>query len=205
MDLLEALLILESKQDQQKFIDKFGEEKWERFDSLKSRLSNKDLYYWVGQTEETLDNALLDAENKETNKKKRSSAKDGAILLAQDENWKCYKITTHKAATYYGRDTQWCVSSVDNTYAVDENGEDIEREPDYHFNKYTEGGEYLLFFIAKRANEECFDDEEWRKVAFSSQQECFYSSEDEECDLDMLPDSLQEFIEDNKQILKKIQ
>ena len=110
--------LTESKQDQQNFIDKFGEQRWMLFNQLKTKLSNKDIYYWLKKSEEELDAELERASKVKSNKEKRGEDKSGAILRAEDENWKAYKITSYGAAKYYGYGTQWCISSADGAVDV---------------------------------------------------------------------------------------
>jgi len=108
----------ESKADQQKFIDKFGEQRWTLFNKLKARLVNKDIYYWLKKTEDELDDELRRIASQKTNKEVRSEAKRGATLIDEDENWKVYRIDTYEASKYYGYGTQWCISSADNVVNI---------------------------------------------------------------------------------------
>ena len=69
MDLLEALLILESKADIDNFIDKFGEDTYDLFIKSKDRLKNNKLstdltWHTKNTTPEEMDNMLASLQQK---------------------------------------------------------------------------------------------------------------------------------------------
>ena len=46
-------------------------------------------------------------------KTKSEIKRGGAKLIAENEGWRVYEITSHKAAMAYGADTKWCITEAD--------------------------------------------------------------------------------------------
>ena len=142
LDIYEELSILnEAKADTQKLIDFVGSEYADKFLAIKHRLKSpeNDLYYWIKNKEpEELISTIDNLESTSTNKEIRDESKAGGILVAENEDWKVYHITTYEASQYYGRDTKWCITGIDN------NGDT--QWKDYHDNRGVE----FYFFISKQ-------------------------------------------------------
>ena len=118
LKLYEELSVLnEAKADTQKLIDFVGAEYADKFLAIKHRLKSpeNDLYYWIKNKEpEELISTIDNLESTSTNKEIRDESKAGGSLVAENEDWKVYHITTYEASQYYGRDTKWCITGVDN-------------------------------------------------------------------------------------------
>lgn len=56
-------------------------------------------------------NEILSLSGYETNSEKDKLAKQGAKILAEENNFLLYDITTWEAAIKYGKGTKWCVAS----------------------------------------------------------------------------------------------
>ena len=130
----------EAKEDIQRLVAFAGQELADRFLAVKSKLKapENDLYYWIKKhSVEELESAVVAAE---TNVSKTQTKKDiadaGAKLVCDTEHWKVYEITTFEASQKYGRDTQWCITGLNN-YG------------DEYWNRYTEYGIRFYFLITK--------------------------------------------------------
>lgn len=119
MELYEKLSKLnESKADTQKLIDFAGETLANKFLALKAKLKapENDLYYWIkNKTPQELQNKIIEVETTTTKSRQRKQVAQGAELVAENDYWKVYLITTPEAAKIYGKDTRWCISMRDNT------------------------------------------------------------------------------------------
>ena len=47
---------------------------------------------------------------------KKEARVEGAKLIAENEGWKVYEITSHKAAMLYGSNTKWCITEADSQH-----------------------------------------------------------------------------------------
>ena len=130
----------EAKADTQKLIDFAGQELADRFLAVKSKLKapENDLYYWIKKhSVEELESAVVAAETSiSKTQTKKDIADAGAKLVCDTEHWKVYEITTFEASQKYGRDTQWCITGVNN-YG------------DEYWNRYTDYGIRFYFLITK--------------------------------------------------------
>lgn len=129
----------EAKADTQKLIDFVGGDLANRFLAIKSRLKapENDLYYWIkNKTPEEFEAAIIEIENTKSSTQKRKEAVEGGILVNETPHWKIYHITTFEASQYYGRDTKWCITGVNN-YG------------DKYWRQYTNKGITFYFLIAK--------------------------------------------------------
>jgi hypothetical protein len=132
--------LTEAKADTQKLIDFAGLELANRFLAIKNRLKapESDLYYWVkNKTVDDLEQAVIAAEQATASKRiTKSKVDEGAKLVAESDDWKVYHITSFEASQKYGRDTQWCITGI-NDYG------------DKYWNQYTKLGVKFYFFITK--------------------------------------------------------
>jgi hypothetical protein len=129
----------ESKADTQKLIDFAGEDLANRFLTVKSRLKapENDLYYWIKNKQpEDLEATVFELENTKSSSRIRKDAIDGGVLVYETDHWKVYHITSFEASKYYGRDTKWCITGI-NDYG------------DKYWKQYTESGIQFYFLITK--------------------------------------------------------
>ena len=128
MKLYEELSVLhESKQDVLNFkryimaagVNEAGADRWiQRFNKLKQILKapQNDYYYWIkNKTVGELEDFIEDTEGEQEQKKvKKENIKAGSKLVNETSHWKIYHITNFEAAQSYGRDTQWCITGINN-------------------------------------------------------------------------------------------
>ena len=131
----------EGKLDTQKLVDFAGEDLAKRFFLVKNRLKSpeNDLYYWIkNKTPEELEAAIQALETTKSKTQTKKATSDDAKLVAENNDWKVYHITSYEASQKYGRDTRWCITGASN-----QQGEHY--WDDYHKNRGVE----FYFFIAK--------------------------------------------------------
>ena len=139
-------MLMESKEDEQKLIDFAGEELAQKFFKLKPRMESpqNDLYFWIKKGDpDYLRTWLLALESTPSKSQLEREAKQGAKLLYNKDGWKIYRIDTYKAATYYGKNTKWCISG---------NYPGSEGEGRTYFDKYLDEGVYNYYFIISPDN-----------------------------------------------------
>lgn len=118
-----SLVIADFKSVEKKFVDQGADELLVKdylgkFKALrdKNKLSGdeKNIDLWAKKSfkefQEKLD--TLSKEKTKTEKKKEART-EGAKLIAENEGWRVYHITDHKACMLYGADTKWCITQAD--------------------------------------------------------------------------------------------
>lgn len=138
--------LIESKADNQKLIDYAGEKLAKDFFSLKPRLKApmNDLYYWLKRPVEELQELVDKMGTTQTRKEKEDTARSGAELIAEDDNYKVYHITTFEAAKKYGAHTQWSITGRESGWISPVEEENV------YWKQYTEAGIQFYFFISKK-------------------------------------------------------
>lgn len=136
----------ESKADEQKLIDFVGEETAKQYLKLKPRMEQpfNDLYWWIkeGSPQELKDYVDWLTKTKSKSQVERE-AKQGAKLLYNKNGWKIYRIDTYEAATYYGKNTKWCISG---------NYPGSEGQGQTYFDDYKNSGVIDYYFIISPDN-----------------------------------------------------
>lgn len=136
----------ESKADEQKLIDFVGEETAKQYLKLKPRMEQpfNDLYWWIkeGSPQELKDYVDWLTKTKSKSQVERE-AKQGAKLLYNKNGWKIYRIDTYEAATYYGKNTKWCISG---------NYPGSEGQGQTYFDDYKNNGVIDYYFIISPDN-----------------------------------------------------
>lgn len=126
--------LTEAKADQQKFIDKFGQENFDKFVKYKQRLKNKnistDILWHVKNTEKgDMDSIISELDNTlSKTQKAKEDVVNGADLIYKDNNWKVYHVHTYDAAAKLGSGTTWCITG--RYHGATDRGE-------YYFNDYV--------------------------------------------------------------------
>lgn len=108
----------ESKADELNLINFAGEELAKKFLLLKPRLSapENDLYYWIKhRSVKELANFITDINSTKSKTMQKKEASAGARLVTETTHYKIFEILSLEAAQKYGRDTTWCISSVDGS------------------------------------------------------------------------------------------
>ena len=130
--------ILEAKEDIIKFKNWLNNEDiFNLYYKLKSRLKSpyNDIYYVMkNMTQKEFSQYLNDLAQTKTSSQKRNEILDGAELVSENSEFKCYHITTHEASVLLGRNAQWCISMKDNAR---------------YWKSYTSKGIKFYFFIGK--------------------------------------------------------
>jgi len=83
---------------------------------------------------------------KKTKSEERKLEKiEGAKYITENEDWKVYHITTHKAAMLYGSGTKWCITEEDG-----ERWNEYIKDNDFYFliNKHPENADKAISKIA---------------------------------------------------------
>ena len=130
--------MLEAKEDIIKFKNWLNNEDiFNLYYKLKSRLKSpyNDIYYVMkNMTQKEFSQYLNDLAQTKTSSQKRNEILDGAELVSENSEFKCYHITTHEASVLLGRNARWCISMKDD---------------DSYWNDYTSRGIKFYFFIGK--------------------------------------------------------
>ena len=130
--------MLEAKEDIIKFKNWLNNEDiFNLYYKLKSRLKSpyNDIYYVMkNMTQKEFSQYLNDLAQTKTSSQKRNEILDGAELVSENSEFKCYHITTHEASVLLGRNAQWCISMKDNAR---------------YWKSYTSKGIKFYFFIGK--------------------------------------------------------
>ena len=124
-----SLVTADFKSVEKKFVDQGIEEPLvkdylAKFKALrdKNKLSGdeKNIDVWAKKSFEEF-REKLDELSKEKTKtaKKKEARTEGAKLIAENEGWRVYEITSHKAAMLYGADTKWCITQADGEHYKD--------------------------------------------------------------------------------------
>ena len=136
----EGLKLTEAKADFQNLVSFAGEDLANRFMAVKSKFKHpeNDLYYWIkNSTASDLEKAVSKAEVAKSNRqRKKDIYSSGGELVNETPNWKIYRIDTFEAAQYYGRDTQWCITGINDW-------------GDKYWRQYTDDGCTFYFLITK--------------------------------------------------------
>lgn len=124
------------------YVDKFIEMK----NRNKISGSEKDLYFWLKKPPEDFID-FIDAKLSEISKTelKKNIKLAGAELVIEDNLWRIYKISSHDACRYYGRNTKWCITE----------------ESDFYWRRYLLQGYRFYFAIRLNPQNDSFD-----KLAF---------------------------------------
>lgn len=103
-----------------------------------------DLYWWIkeGSPQELKDYVDWLTKTKSKSQVERE-AKQGAKLLYNKSGWKIYRIDTYEAATYYGKNTKWCISG---------NYPGSEGQGQTYFDNYKDNGVIDYYFIISPDN-----------------------------------------------------
>ena len=104
--------VRDSKEDNQKFIDRFGEERFAKFQRLKPAFSpeKRDLYFWLDKTREELE--------KEFNK----PILKGYEPVAENDEWLVVKCDNQEMVNVLAGDMPWCIKEGDEFDVALEHG-----------------------------------------------------------------------------------
>ena len=170
--------LTEAKADTQKLIDFAGDELANRFLAIKNRLKapENDLYYWIkNKTVAELEQAIVTAENTKSNRQMSRDTKiNGAKLIDETEFWRVYHITSFEASQRLGRDTQWCITGVNN-YG------------DRYWKDYTGRGIKFYFLITKGEYDPRGKDSKFAVAVYPNNEFEIYNQQDTKVPLFSVP------------------
>ena len=153
--------LLESKEDIQRFIDKFGEDTYNKFIKFKDRLKNNNLsvditWYVKNVDPEALDQILFDVENRVV-KDETGKAKLNRKKIAENENYVIYDVLDWQTAMNMGDGTVWCITGRYDTEEVKPS------QAKFYFDDYKQQGvKSYLFFMPKK------DGDKWCLVIYNN-------------------------------------
>ncbi len=114
------------------------------FHEYTHKFENKDLYQY--KTVKELEDLIKQIESNKTAGDKRKEARDGAVYLGEDDEYKLYRIDTKEASILYGKNTKWCITMQDADY----------------FYSYSLNNEYKFFFALRKVEK---NDNDLNKIA----------------------------------------
>lgn len=188
LNIYEKLAILnEAKQDTLNFKNFFMKNGYSdsdsddivsRFNKIKLKLKGpeRDYYYWMKRNPQEVFNKILSTEQAaEATKATKEKIADGAELVKETKYWKIYHITNFEAAQEYGRDSQWCITGINN-YGRN------------YWDSYTKRG-YTFYFLITKQNYDPRGNESKFAFAIHPQYEVYqvFNQQDKQCDLYDIP------------------
>lgn len=150
--------LIESKEDIQKFVDKYGQETYNLFIKSKNRLKNHGystdiLYWWKNDLKSELPNILdnLIYAKAQGNKSGTVSTEKWAPrgdykYLGRGKGLDVYKINDYIASMDLGINTGWCTTGRYKHYG-EPSFVPSEKDARQHFNKYTRKGVEFYYFL----------------------------------------------------------
>ena len=122
-------------------------EYFEQFKALKPRIQDaeqRDIDSWAKQGWDKFQTFVDELKGtKSKNQIKKQEKSEGAELIAENDDWKVYKITSHEASKRYGSNTKWCITQDEDT----------------HWASYAK--KYNFYFIISKKKRES----PWNKIA----------------------------------------
>lgn len=136
----------DSKIDQDKFIEKFGEDNFNKFNKLKDRLKNNGIsvdltWHTKNTTPEDMDEILSESENRVV-KEKGGKVKNNSVKVYEDSNYTIYEIPDWETAMNLGEGTVWCISGRYNT-----NGQVKPSQAKQYFNQYLNSAYSAYYYV----------------------------------------------------------
>lgn len=150
--------LIESKEDIQKFVDKYGQETYNLFIKSKNRLKNHGystdiLYWWKNDLKSELPNILdnLIYAKAQGNKSSTVSTEKWAPrgdykYLGRGKGLDVYKINDYIASMDLGINTGWCTTGRYKHYG-EPSFVPSEKDARQHFNEYTRKGVEFYYFL----------------------------------------------------------
>lgn len=153
--ILERYLV-ETKQDIEKFINKFGQETYDLFNKSRDRLKNNgystDIIYYTNKvSKEELEDILsklqrrLKITNDDGNRSKEG-IRGEYKYLGEKDGYKVYQPLDYLASVDLGYMTGWCTTGRYG-HAGERDCKPSEREAKKHFKDYTSKGIKLYYFL----------------------------------------------------------
>ena len=146
-----AMFVNESKEDKQAFIDKFGQEDYDRFIKMKDRLKNNkvsvDIVYHTAHTsKEEMDKLLSDTENKVVKDDDTKSTHMNVDVAYEDDKWIIYNVLDWETAMNLGDGTVWCITGRYGTH-----GKAKPSQAKYYFNAYLDSDYAMYLFVMNKS------------------------------------------------------
>lgn len=151
-------ILLEAKEDIEKFVNKYGRETFDLFQKSRDRLKNHGystdiLYWWKNDDKNELPNILdnlLYAKARGNKDSKISTDKwrprGNYKYLGQHKGYDVYKVNDYIASMDLGINTGWCTTGRYGHYG-DPRFVPSEKDAKEHFNEYTKEGIILYYLL----------------------------------------------------------
>ena len=157
--------LFESKEDIQKFIDKFGQENYDKFNKLKDRIKNaglsSDMTWYVKNMDiEEFEQQLKDLENRVV-KDIQGKTKLNRKKIAENQYWIIWDVLDWETAMNMGEGTVWCITGRYNTDEVKPS------QAKHYFDEYKKEGVNSYLFIMPK-NEADYTKTPWCLVLYDS-------------------------------------
>ena len=156
-------LIVESKEDIDRFIDKFGEKNYEWFRNSNQRLKNANrstdiTWYVKNVSKEELEDLLsklqrrLKVDNEGSSGEKSTGIRGKYEYLGEGKGYKVYRPLDYLASIDLGYMSGWCTTGRYG-HSGERDCKPSEEAAKQHFNDYTEKGINLYYFLDSKSME----------------------------------------------------
>ena len=159
LEQLQEHILLETKQDIEAFIDKFGQDTYDEFKKSSQRLKNSgystDIIKYTKDdswTKEKLDKLLFNLSNKLVVSKDDSTKIEGKYRdLGVQGNYHIYEPLDALASMNLGVGSGWCTAGRYEHYG-DKNFKSSLKDAKKHWDKYTSQGVRFFYYLDKDTN-----------------------------------------------------
>jgi stalled ribosome alternative rescue factor ArfA len=147
----EVNTLTEAKVDIDRFVTWGGQELYDRFIKLKPRLKSpeNDVTYWTStknpRKPEELEQKLTELEGTKTKSQLDSEAREGAELIAENDEFLVYYIKNFEASKKYGKNTTWCVAGSKQWVRND-------MQPSQYWNNYANIQKVKFYYFIRKDN-----------------------------------------------------
>ena len=160
---IERNYLIETKQDIEKFVNKFGQETYDLFNKSRDRLKNNgystDIIYYTNKvSKEELDDILsklqrrLKTKDTEDEKVSKEGIRGEYKYLGEGKGYKVYQPLDYLASVDLGYMSGWCTTGRYG-HAGERDCKPSESEAKSHFEEYTSQGIKLYYFLDSKTME----------------------------------------------------
>lgn len=159
---IERNYLIETKQDIEKFVNKFGQETYDLFNKSRDRLKNNgystDIIYYTNKvSKEELDDILSKLQRKlktinDDGNRSEEGIRGEYKYLGEKDGYKVYQPLDYLASVDLGYMTGWCTTGRYG-HAGERDCKPSESEAKKHFKDYTNRGIKLYYFLDNKTME----------------------------------------------------
>lgn len=145
--------LVESKEDRQRFVDKFGQDNLDKFVKLKDRLKNANMsvdmtWYTKNVEKDELEKTFKELEDRVV-KDASGATKLNRKKVAENDKYVVWDVLDWETSMNMGEGTVWCITGRYDTNEVKPS------QAEHYFNEYkNQGVDTFLFFEPKSGNAE---------------------------------------------------